>query len=133
MKKFVAIGITAILLTACNTAGGQKEIGGTLLGGGLGALAGSQIGSGDGRLAATAVGTLLGAYLGREAGTSLDRADRAAAAGSVRPATYSRGDWRPPQEPAPVRRGSAEATDCERLQSGGFACQAADGTWSVYK
>ena len=133
MKKFIAIGLTAILLTACNTAGGQKEIGGTLLGGGLGALAGSQIGSGDGRLAATAVGTLLGAYLGREAGTSLDRADRVSGATNVQPATYSRGSWPPPQEPAPAPRGTAAATDCERLQSGGFACQAPNGTWSVYK
>jgi hypothetical protein len=133
MKKFIAIGLTAVLLAACNTTAGQKEIGGTLLGGGLGALAGSQIGSGDGKLAATAVGTLLGAYLGREAGTSLDRADRAAGVGNVRDATYTRGHWPPPQEPAPAPRGSAAATNCERLQGDGFACQAADGTWSVYK
>jgi surface antigen len=130
MKKFIAIGLVAVSLAACNTAG-QKEIGGTLLGGGLGALAGSQVGSGDGKLAATAVGTLLGAFLGREAGTSLDRADRISSAGDYRQADYSRERWSPPASPQP--RAPAAANNCERLQSGGFACQAQDGTWSVYK
>lgn len=55
----------------------NKELGGTLLGAGLGALAGSQIGSGKGQLAAVALGALAGGYFGGQIGQSLDKADRA--------------------------------------------------------
>ncbi len=72
----VMIALVPLVLTACSNLGGPKQIGGTLLGGGLGALAGSQFGGGTGRLAAVAVGTLLGAFVGSEAGKSLDRADK---------------------------------------------------------
>ena len=74
--RIVTIALVPLVLTACSNLGGPKQIGGTLLGGGLGALAGSQIGGGSGRLAAVAVGTLIGAFAGGEVGKSLDRADR---------------------------------------------------------
>ena len=139
MKKLVAIGAMTLLLAACNTTGGTKEIGGTLIGGGLGALAGTQIGSGKGQLAATAVGTLLGAYLGREAGVSLDRADKAYAASQGQAA------YPPPRFDSGAYTGGTGTiggavpttrvigTRCERLDSGALACQGADGTWSLYR
>ena len=64
-------------LAACsNTGQGEKEIGGTLIGAGLGGLAGSQIGGGTGKLIATGAGVALGGFLGNQVGKSLDRADR---------------------------------------------------------
>ncbi len=133
MKKLITVAALSVLLAACNTTGGTKEIGGTLLGGGLGALAGSQIGAGKGQLAATAVGTLFGAFLGREAGVSLDRADKVYAS-----------DRQQSAYPPPRLRTSAYTRDadpatqvigtkCERLESGPLACQNADGTWTLYK
>ena len=74
----IAIALAAALsLAACVTDQGNKQIGGTLIGAGLGGLAGSQIGSGTGRLAAVGAGVLLGALLGSEIGKSLDKADQA--------------------------------------------------------
>ncbi len=73
--KLVVTIALFLSLAACANGAGQKQIGGTLLGGALGALAGSQIGSGRGQLAAVALGTLGGAFLGSEVGKSLDRAD----------------------------------------------------------
>ncbi len=74
--KFIITIALLLSLAACANGAGQKQVGGTLLGGALGALAGSQIGSGKGQLAAVAIGALGGAFLGSEAGKSLDRADR---------------------------------------------------------
>ena len=76
IRQIVTVALFPVILTACSNLGGPKQTGGTLLGGGLGALAGSQIGGGTGRFAAVAIGTLLGAFVGGEAGKSLDRADK---------------------------------------------------------
>ena len=62
--RAMIVVLLAVTLGACQTTGGQKQTGGTLLGAGLGALAGSQIGSGRGQLVAVAVGALGGALLG---------------------------------------------------------------------
>ena len=65
----------ALSLGACVSDQGNKQIGGTLIGAGLGGLAGSQIGSGTGQLAAVGAGVLLGGLLGNSVGKSLDKAD----------------------------------------------------------
>lgn len=75
--RYLAIGLIALSLTACQQ-GGQKQTLGTLLGGVGGALAGAQVGKGRGQLVAVAGATLLGAFLGSEIGKSLDNADRLA-------------------------------------------------------
>src|SRR3546814_9409514 len=72
----------ALALGACSTDAGQKQTGGTLLGGVGGALLGSQFGSGTGQLVAVAVGTMAGAMVGSEVGKSLDKADQTAMAGA---------------------------------------------------
>ena len=77
IARLAAVSVLAIGLAACQTNGGQKQAGGTLLGAALGALAGSQIGPGRGNLAAVALGTLGGELLGKSVGESLDRADKA--------------------------------------------------------
>ncbi|MBT3534522.1 MAG: glycine zipper 2TM domain-containing protein [Rhodospirillaceae bacterium] len=75
--RFIAIGLIALGLAACQQ-GGQKQTLGTLLGAVGGAVAGSQVGKGRGQLVAVAAGTLLGGFLGGEIGKSLDNADRIA-------------------------------------------------------
>ncbi len=75
-KRTFAAMIVLAMVAGCASDRGNKEVGGTLLGAGLGALAGSQIGGGTGQLAAVAVGALAGAWLGGEAGRSLDKADQ---------------------------------------------------------
>jgi uncharacterized protein YcfJ len=80
MRSFIILAIV-LGLAGCANDYGPKQMGGGLLGAGLGAWGGSQIGHGTGRLAATGGGALLGGLLGGSAGRSLDRAD----------ATYSRG------------------------------------------
>ena len=77
--KVIVVALSALALGACEGRG-DKEIGGTLIGAGLGGLAGSQIGSGTGQLAAVGAGVLLGGLLGSQVGKSLDRADQAYAA-----------------------------------------------------
>ncbi len=78
--KVLVVVASALSLGACFEGQGNKQIGGTLIGAGLGGLAGSQIGSGTGQLAAVGAGVLLGGLLGSEVGKSLDRADQAYAA-----------------------------------------------------
>lgn len=142
MKKLICLGIAGLFLAACQTSG-PKQTGGTLLGAGLGALAGSQIGSGTGKLVAVGAGTLLGGALGSSAGQSLDRADQVYLQSRqappppqqvpvAPPAAY----YAPPQRQAyipPVQLPQAVGRDCERLQSGGFACQDSNGRWSVFR
>lgn len=83
MRMLVLVAAAlAVTLSACAQPGDSgwglsKRNGGAILGGAGGALAGAQFGGGKGKLATTALGTLLGAWLGAEAGSSMDRADRA--------------------------------------------------------
>jgi surface antigen len=75
-KVILVAALFSFSLVACEGAG-NKQVGGTLLGGALGGLAGSQIGSGKGTLVAVGLGALLGAFAGSEVGKSLDKADKA--------------------------------------------------------
>lgn len=80
MKRFrffvIPALVCAAMLSACEGAG-NKQIGGTVVGGALGGLLGSKIGSGRGQLVGVGLGALLGAFLGSETGKSLDKADEA--------------------------------------------------------
>ena len=78
IRKITIVALMAVALAGCQTNGyGQKQVGGTLLGAGLGGLLGSQFGSGSGKLVATGLGVFAGGLIGNEVGKSLDRADRA--------------------------------------------------------
>jgi surface antigen len=88
--KFIAVALTATMLTACTQPNGAPNTGimngGGLnkqdIGTGIGAIGGGVIGStmgrGAGRTAATIGGALLGGVLGNQVGKSLDNADMAA-------------------------------------------------------
>jgi surface antigen len=69
--------VAALMLSGCQTTGGQKEGIGTALGAVGGALIGSQIGKGSGRVAAVIVGGVVGAGIGNRIGRYLDEQDRA--------------------------------------------------------
>jgi len=146
MKKITPLVLT-VLLTAglaagCSTMGGPKQTGGAVIGAGLGGLAGSQIGGGKGALAATAAGAVLGGLVGAETGASLDKADRAYAGPPPQaapsryqvplPGSAPYGGRQVPYQPIPATTGSVQQ-GCERLESGGYACQAADGTWNIFR
>ena len=152
--KFVIPAALAISLAACsNTGGGEKEMGGTLVGAGLGGLAGSQIGGGTGALVATGAGVLLGGLLGNQVGKSLDNADRtqmqraqqtAYAAPIGQQITWNNGQSGNSGTITPVRDGRDNRTGayCREFQQTvtiggktesayGTACRQPDGTWKV--
>lgn len=156
-NKILSVSLVALMglsLVACESMGGQKQTGGTLLGGIGGAVAGAQFGSGSGRLAATAVGTLLGALVGSEVGKSLDKADmeyanRANQQAQAAPIGQNI-QWNNPQTGnygtiTPVRDGTAaNGAYCREFQQTvtiggkaesayGTACRQPDGTWQVVK
>ena len=153
-KSLIAATIAGGLLVAgCTQNTGNKEIGGTLLGAGLGGMAGAQFGGGKGQLAATAVGVLAGAWLGNEVGKSLDRADRIAAARTAQvtlesaptgqTATWSNPDSGHSGTVTPVRTyQEPSGAYCREYQQSvtvggqterayGTACRQPDGSWKI--
>ncbi len=153
IRQIVAVALFPVILTACGNLGGPKQTGGTLLGGGLGALAGSQIGGGTGRFAAVAIGTLLGAFVGGKAGKSLDRADKLfanrMAQGSLEQAPSGQSStWKNPDN---GHSGTFTPTRTFQTTGGGFcreyqqtvtvggdtqrafgkACRQPDGSWRI--
>ncbi len=156
-NKILSVSLAALMglsLVACESLGGQKQTGGTLLGGVGGAVAGAQFGSGTGRLAATAAGALLGALVGGEVGKSLDKADleyanRANQQAQAAPIGQNI-QWSNPSSGnygtiTPVREGSdTSGAYCREFQQTvsiggkaesayGTACRQPDGTWKVIK
>src|SRR3954468_22327384 len=73
--KILTVAVVALSLAGCESMGGQKQTGGTILGGIGGAAIGSQFGKGTRQIVGVAAGTLLGALVGSEVGKSLDKAD----------------------------------------------------------
>ena len=152
--KTTAAIVLAVTLVACQTLqDNPKQAGGTLLGGGLGALLGSQVGSGKGKLAAVAVGVLAGAWAGSEIGKSLDKADRLYEQRNVQDGLeYSQigqsKAWRNPDSghsgtitPTRTYR-TAEGKNCRDFETtiyvdgkqetgSGRACRRTDGTWQI--
>ncbi|RMF16633.1 MAG: glycine zipper 2TM domain-containing protein [Alphaproteobacteria bacterium] len=145
----------ATLLAACTSTGqGEKEAGGTILGGALGGLLGAEIGGhGTGKVVGAALGTFLGAAIGNEIGKSLDRADRLA----LEQAQYralentpsgERSEWVNPDtghhgwvEPQPAYQ-NEEGRYCreftqkifvggQEVTGYGTACRQPDGSWKI--
>lgn len=153
MKKLILLIGAMFIVGACTSGQGQKQSGGTLIGGGLGALAGSQIGSGKGQLVAVAIGALAGAFVGGEVGKSLDRADKLAMRNSTQRAleTAPSGQavaWRNPDSGnsgtiVPQRAVQTESGQyCREYQQTinvggkaeqayGKACRQPDGSWKI--
>ena len=146
------VAVFAMSVAGCESTGGQKQTGGTVVGGIAGAIAGAQFGQGSGRVAAGAVGALLGALVGSEVGRSLDKADltyanqanqRAQSAPLNQPI-----QWNNPQSGnygtvTPIKDGTtASGAYCREFQQTvtiggktesayGTACRQPDGTWKV--
>ena len=88
-NKFLAVALSALLVSACAQQGGpgimnggtglNKQEAGTLMGAIGGGVIGSTIGGGKGRTAATIGGALLGGMLGSSIGAQLDQEDQARA------------------------------------------------------
>jgi surface antigen len=151
--KVMVVAISTLSLGACLEGKGDKEIGGTLVGAGVGGLIGSQIGGGTGQLAAVGAGVLLGGLLGSEVGKSLDRADQAYAAQTysqtletaptgqtstwVNPDSGNQGTY------TPVKTYQADSGQyCREFQQTvtvggqtesayGTACRQPDGSWQI--
>jgi surface antigen len=153
VTKYFIPAVVAVSLVGCQATGqGEKEMGGTLVGAGLGGLAGSAIGSGTGQLAAVGAGVLLGGLLGNQVGKSLDRADRAEIARAQQNAYAApvgqQITWSNPQSGnygtiTPTREGrDASGNQCREFQQTitvggqpqqgyGTACRQPDGTWKI--
>lgn len=153
MIKLTAVGLVAVLMTACSPNSGPRETGGTLIGAALGGLAGSQFGKGGGKIAAIAVGTLIGGVLGNNVGKSLDKVDRlhakrtaersleSGATGQV--STWSNPDSGNSGTFSPTRTyKTTEGAYCREYQQTitvggrtvdghGTACRQPDGTWKI--
>lgn len=153
-KALIAIPIAlSISLSACvGTNSGPKQMGGSFLGAGLGALAGSQIGKGRGQLIAVALGTMAGAYMGNEIGQSLDRADKLYLAQTSATAfeqvpTGQTTSWVNPDSGnsgtvTPTRTYQSQGSYCREFQQSvtvggntqqayGTACRQEDGSWKI--
>jgi surface antigen len=148
-------GLAAISLAACagDYRNSPKEMGGTLVGAGIGGLLGSKIGGGKGQLAAVAAGTILGGLLGNSVGRSLDRADQAyatrtahqtletAPTGTVaqwtNPDTGHAGTFKPVRtyqtnQGQYCREYQQTVTVGGQVQSAyGTACRKPDGSWDI--
>lgn len=153
IKTLSATTLAALLLAGCVTSNNQKQVGGTFIGAGLGALAGSQVGGGRGQLAAVAIGALAGAMLGNEIGQSLDRADQLHAQQAQQvaftapigqsiqwnnPDSGNYGSFTPTREGTDTRTGSycreyqTNVTVGGRSEDGyGTACRQPDGSWQI--
>ncbi len=154
--KFVIPAVAAVALVTAGCEGrGNKETGGTLVGGALGGLLGSQFGSGKGQLVGVALGALAGAWLGSEAGKSLDNADRAAMHRTSQSALEtakvgSTSNWSNPDSGnsgtiTPTKTYQAPSGEyCREYQQTvtvggkteqayGTACRQPDGSWKIVK
>src|SRR5689334_6097471 len=67
-------GTSTAIASTCGNKDNSREVMGTLVGVGLGALVGSQFGGGSGQILAAMAGAAAGGYRGSRIGCELDRA-----------------------------------------------------------
>src|SRR5215208_7093691 len=76
-SRVLAIAWVGAALAACSSDSGPKEVGGTLVGAGAGALVGNAIGGAAGnRALGTITGAALGGMLGNRVGAAMDDEDK---------------------------------------------------------
>lgn len=149
-SKFILVMFVTTALAGCQ---GNKQTGGTVLGGLAGGLLGAQVGKGEGKLIATGIGALAGAMVGGSIGQSLDEHDKLMMLRSSRQAlefspTGRAVEWRNPDTghygsvtPTQTYR-NTDGQYCreytqdvviggERQKAYGKACRQQDGTWKI--
>lgn len=159
-RKFLAVLLTATMLTACTEPNGAPGRGienggalsktdvGTAVGAIGGGVLGSAIGQGTGNVAAIIGGTLLGGILGNSVGKSMDRADMASyqqASQSAMETGHTR-SWRNGDKHGTIvphrRYTNDEGRYCreytqtiyvgnEKHLGHGTACREEDGSWRI--
>jgi outer membrane lipoprotein SlyB len=77
ISRISAIGLLGAAVAACTTDSGPREVGGTLVGAGTGALLGNAIGGAAGnRVAGTLAGAAIGGLIGNRIGAAMDDEDK---------------------------------------------------------
>jgi len=155
IRSILTAMVLSVALAGCAANGGQygnKQLGGTLVGAGLGGLLGSQFGGGTGKLVATGAGVFLGGLIGNSVGQSLDRVDRLSIRQSTQvalerapvgqPTVWQNPNHRARSVVTPTRTYRAQGRYCREYQQDitvggkterayGRACRNPDGTWQV--
>jgi surface antigen len=151
--RSVALALAGLGVAACSSDTGPKEVGGTAVGAGAGALIGNAIGGATGnRLAGTLTGAALGGFLGNRIGAALDDDDKRRAYAAQMQALDAGPSgapvaWRNPDSgrygnvvPGPAYQ--MNGAPCRQYthtvyidgipQTGrGTACRNPDGTWTI--
>lgn len=155
MQKFFSLLVLsfALVLGACTTQQGNRNVGGAL-GGIAGGVLGAQFGEGSGKTAATIGGALLGMWVGQSLSDNLTSSDRAyygqatqqAQQAPIGQTVY----WNNPETGnegtiTPMRDGrTAGGAYCREFQQTimvdgrterayGTACRQPDGTWQIVR
>jgi surface antigen len=77
ISRILAVALLGATVAACSTDSGPKEVSGTLVGAGAGALLGNAIGGSAGnRVAGTVAGAAIGGLLGNRIGAAMDDEDK---------------------------------------------------------
>jgi surface antigen len=153
IAKLMTLVLVGATLAACAADSGPKEVGGTLVGAGAGALIGNALGGAAGnRAAGTVVGAGVGGMLGNRIGAAMDDEDKSRAYAAQVQALESGPSgapvaWRNPDSgrygsvvPGPAYQ--RDGMNCRpythtiyidgRPQTArGAACRNPDGTWSA--
>jgi surface antigen len=153
IPRLIALALIGIAISACASNTGPKEVGGTLVGAGTGALVGNAVGGAAGnRVAGTVIGAAVGGMLGNRIGAAMDDEDKRRAYAAQVQALESGPSgapvaWRNPDSgrygsvvPGPAYQ--REGINCRpythtiyidgRPQTArGSACRNPDGTWSA--
>jgi len=151
-KEILLLALLAWALTACSSDSGPKEVGGTVVGAGAGALIGNAIGGAMGnRVAGTLIGAAMGGVIGNRIGASLDDEDKRRAYAAQMQALESGPSgapvaWRNPNNgrygsvvPGPAYQANGSTCrqftetvylDGRPVTARGTACRNPDGTWT---
>jgi surface antigen len=149
--RILAVALVGATLAACSSNSGPKEVGGTLVGAGAGALIGNAIGGAAGnRALGTVTGAALGGMLGNRIGAAMDDEDKRRAYAAQVQALESGSSgapvaWRNPDSgrygsivPGPAY--DSNGLNCRQFThtiyidgkpqtARGTACRNPDGTW----
>jgi surface antigen len=77
ISRMAAVALLGVALAACSSDSGPREVGGTLVGAGTGALLGNVVGGAAGnRAVGTVAGAAIGGMIGNRIGAAMDDEDK---------------------------------------------------------